>query len=185
MNAKLVLGFARMWWAGLKVLCRWFAFYIVLAILSLPVTGLAYLIGDRAEGIPLVVFVILVTPIVFYLTSNYLLLLGDEEQAVAKDEGPAGGHAPRDHRLRMKILVSTGAAFVSFFFLTPSPDPLSVLIPGAAAAFVCGVSLLVLAQFHFMKSSPNSVQTLVCVLVCLGAILSAACFPFLLRILMA
>jgi hypothetical protein len=167
---ELALRFAHIWWAGFKVICRWLAFYIVLWLLWLPIVGLGYLIWNyvgRSLGVALIT---LIAPIPFYLTSRYLLLLGDDS--------PTDAGARTRHALRMKIVVSTAVAFLSGFVLTPSPDPFSALVLGIPAAFLCAVSLLILSRLRFMKSSSKSVQTQVCVLVCLVSVLSVACLLF-------
>ena len=178
-SMELALGFAHIWWAGFKVFCRWCAFYIVLGVLWLPITGLGYLVWDYVGQSLAVVVIILIVPIPFYLTSKYLLLLGDEDQASVEDkEGPADAGARTRHALRMKIVMSTAVAFLSGFVFTPSPDPFSALVFGMPAALLCGVSLLILSRSSFMKSSSKSVQTLVCVLVCIVSVLSVACLLF-------
>ena len=172
---ELALRFAHIWWAGFKVICRWAAFSIVLQVVGLPLAGLAYLTSGYADSI-LIVVIILLTPIPFYLTSKYLLLLGDRDQdAEEAAERPAGVDGRGGYGLRMKIIISTAVAFLSGFVVTPSPDPFSALVFGIPAAFLCGVSLLILSGFSFMKSSSKSVQTLVCVLVCIVSVLSVAC----------
>jgi hypothetical protein len=176
---ELTLRCAHMWWAGFKVFCRWCAFYIVLGVLWLPVTGLGYLVWDYVSQSLAVVLIILIAPIPFYLTSRYLLLLGNEDQAsVEGKEGPADAGARTRYALRTKIAMSTAVAFLSSFVLTPSPDPFSSLVFGTPAAFLCGVSLLILSRFNFLKSSSKSVQILVCVLVCMVSVLSVACLLF-------
>lgn len=178
-SMELTLRFAQMWWAGFKVFCRWCAFYIVLGVLCLPVTGLGYLVGDYVSQSLAVALIILIAPIPFHLTSRYLLLLGNEDQAPMEGkEGPADAGARTRYALRRKIAMSTAVVFFSSFVFTPSPDPLSSLVFGAPATFLCGVSLLILSRFSFMKSSSKSVQTLVCVLVCLVSVLSVACLLF-------
>ena len=97
MSNGLLLKLVRIWWAGFKVLCRWLAFWIVLVLLSLPAMGLAALVGDYAGYLLGTVFFVLIVPIVFYLTSKYLLLLGDNDRdGRQREESPtnAGKHAP-------------------------------------------------------------------------------------------
>jgi hypothetical protein len=176
---ELALRLAHIWWAGFKVFCRACAFYVVLGVLWLPVTGLAYLVWDYVGQSLAVAFILLIVPIPFYLTSRYLLLLGDEDQASAEGkEGSAAAGAQTRHGLRMKIALSTAVAFLSSVVFTPSPDPFSGVVFGTPAAFLCGVSLLILFRFSFLKSSSQPVQTLVCVLVCLVSVLSVACLLF-------
>jgi hypothetical protein len=176
---ELALRFVHIWWAGVKVSCRWCAFYIVLGVLWLPITGLGYLVWDYVGQSLGVALILLIAPIPSYLTSKYLLLLGDEDQApVEGKEGPADAGARTQHALRTKIALSTAVVFLSSFVFTPSPDPFSSLVFGTPAAFLCGVSLLILSRFSFMKSSSKSVQTLVCVLVCMVSVLAVACLLF-------
>jgi hypothetical protein len=176
---ELTLRFAHIWWAGFKVFCRWCAFYIVVGVLWLPVTGLGYLVWDYVSQSLAVALIILIAPIPFYLTSKYLLLLGDEDRAVVEDNGnPTESAGRRGCPLRMKIVMSVAVAFLSSFVFTPSPDLVSSLVFGTPAAFLCGVSLLILFRFSLLKSSSKSVQTLVCVLVCIVSVLAVACLLF-------
>jgi hypothetical protein len=71
-----------------------------------------------------------------------------------------------------KIVVSTVVAFLVGFLLLAPPDLISQLVCGLLVAFLCGVPLVVLGRFAFLKSASSSVQTLVCVLVWLIAVLS-------------
>jgi hypothetical protein len=162
-SMELTLRFAHMWWAGFKVSCRWCAFYIVLGVLCLPATGLGYLVWDYAGQGLAVALIILIAPIPFYLTSKHLHLL------------ESGG---KGYGLGAKILISMAVACVSGMVLTPSPDPLAGLVLGYAGAFLCGVSLLILSRFRFMKSASKSTHTLICVLVCVVSLLFAACLLF-------
>ncbi len=140
------------------------------------------LMGDYAGRILAAAFFVLVAPIVFYLTSRYLLLLGDEDwAAVEKKEGSTDAGGGRGYGLRKKIAISTAGAFVSSAVYVPSPDPLSFLILGTMAAFLCGVPLLILSRFQFMKSASSRVQTLVCVLVYLVTMLATLGFVLLSR----
>ena len=76
-----------------------------------------------------------------------------------------------------RIPISTIAAFlIGGVLVAPSPDPISMLVLGVGAAFLCAIPLLVLSRFSFMKSASTSVHTLVCVLVCMVAVLSVMCF---------
>jgi hypothetical protein len=180
---ELPLRLAHMWWAGFKVLCRWAAFLIVLTILWLPTAALVSLVGDSVGQTLGVAFLLLVAPIIFYLTSRYLLLLGDESQdAVANEERPTDAGERRGYGLRRKIAISMAAAFVSSAIFAPVPDMISCLILGTIAAFLCGVPLLILSRFPFMKSASSRVQTLVCVLVYLVAMLATLGYVLLLRI---
>ena len=181
----LTLRFAHMWWAGFKAFCRWCAFGIVLWILSLPIMGFAYLIGyfagNYVGSIFSTVFLVLVVPVVFYLISRHLLLLTDKERAVEGATGnPATVSGRRDHGLRSKILWSMAIAYSSAFFFGP-PDLISQFVFGIPAALLCGLSLLILSRFNFMKSSSKSVHTLVCVLVCLISVLFITCSLFVMQ----
>jgi amino acid permease len=179
---ELPLRLAHMWWAGFKVLCRWAAFLIVLTILWLPTVALVGLVGDYVGQTLGVAFLLLVAPMIFYLTSKYLLLLGDESQdAVADKEHPTDASERRGYGLRKKITISTAVAFLSSAIYAP-PDPLSILVLGTMAAFLCSVPLLILSRFQFMKSASSRVQTLVCVLVYLVAMLATLGYVLLLRI---
>jgi hypothetical protein len=80
-----------------------------------------------------------------------------------------------------KIVISTIAAFILGPLLFAPPDPLSMLVLGGAAAFLCAVPLLVLARFSFVKSASTSVHTLLCILVCLVAVLLLPAVSFLTR----
>ena len=73
-----------------------------------------------------------------------------------------------------RIAISTAVTFlVASLLLTPSADPFSALTIGLVAALLCGIPLLVLARFPFMKSASPSVHMLVAALVCLLASLLA------------
>jgi hypothetical protein len=79
--------------------------------------------------------------------------------------------------MKKKIVLSTAAAFlISGVLGPPSPDPFSSLVLGVEAAFLCAIPLLILSRLNVMKSASKSVHTLVCVLVCMVAVLSAECF---------
>ena len=52
------------------------------------------------------------------------------------------------------------------------PDTISQLTYGVISAFLCCAVLLILARFKFVKSSPNSMHILVCILVCIVSISS-------------
>lgn len=174
MNNGFFLKFVRIWWLGFKVFCRWTAFYVVLAIVFLPAAGLVALVGDNAGGIlsiALAVVMILVVPIVFYLTSKYLLLLVDDDHTVAEgEENPPQAGTGSNRRMRDKIVISTVVAFCISSWLSP-PDAVAALVLGFESAFLCGAALLILARSNFMKSSPRSIQALVCVLVCILSVL--------------
>lgn len=73
--------------------------------------------------------------------------------------------------MKVKIIVTTIIAYFvgSFLFLG---DALTSLVFGIESAFLCCVSLLILNRRKFVKSSPNSMHTLVCVLVCMVSVLS-------------
>ena len=80
-----------------------------------------------------------------------------------------------------KIIISTIIAFLIGYSLGP-PDLISQLIIGFVAVLLCCVPLLILARFNFVKSSSNSMHTLVCVLVCVISVLSVLCVLSLYRI---
>ncbi len=174
---------ARAWWAGFTVFYRWVAFWIVLSILWLPAAGLAYLLGDDTGPTFVVLFAVLCGPIVFYLTSRYLLLLGDDDHAVEPaGESPADTGRQEDRHLRRKIVLSAGVAYLAVVLLTLSPDPLTGLVPGTAAAFLCGIPLLILARSRFLKAASDPIHSLVCALVCLTAVLLVMCLLLFQRI---
>jgi hypothetical protein len=83
----------------------------------------------------------------------------------------------RSHAMMKKIVISAVAAFFFSGVLgTPSPDPFSMLVLGTGAALLCAIPLSILSQLSVMKSASGSVHTLICILVCLVAILSVWCF---------
>ena len=174
MNNKLLLKIVRIWWVGFKVACRWGAFYMVLTILFLPVAGLTALVGDNAGGIlsvVLAVAIVLIVPIVFYLTSKYLLLLGGDDQDVTEgNENTPHAGTGSNRRMRDKVMISTVVAFCISTWLSP-PDAVAALVFGFGSAFLCGAALLILARSNFMKSSSRSMQALVCILVCILSVL--------------
>lgn len=159
--------------------CLWFAFGIVLTLLWLPLAILASFLGDSAACEWTVsVLVLLLAPIPFYFTSKYLCLLGDENRPTPQGEaGPSGAAQRKGYPPSAKILVSAGVAFFSGTLL-PSPDLVSQISTGGMMVFLCGVSLAILARFAFMKSASRSMQTLVCALVCLVAVLFTLCLLF-------
>ncbi|MCP4614059.1 MAG: hypothetical protein GY845_35680 [Planctomycetes bacterium] len=73
--------------------------------------------------------------------------------------------------MNVKIIVTTIIAYFvgSFLFLG---DALTSLVFGIESAFLCCVSMLILNRRKFVKSSPNSMHTLVCILVCIVSVLS-------------
>ncbi len=98
------------------------------------------------------------------------------------EEGPTAAGGRRGYGLGKKITISTAVAFVSSAVYVPAPDPLSYFVLGAMAAFLCGVPLLILSRFQFMKSASSRVQTLVCVLVYLVAMSAMLGYVLLLGI---
>jgi integral membrane sensor domain MASE1 len=73
--------------------------------------------------------------------------------------------------MKAKIAISTIVAFLISFMLSP-PDLVSQIILGFVSALLCFIPLLILARCKFMKSSPNTMHTLVCILVCMVSFLS-------------
>lgn len=168
MNKKLLPKIVQIWWEGFKVACRLGALGIVLTIFFLLALGLTILSGEYAGRILIVVLAVFVFPIVLYSTSRYLLLLDGNGRDVA--EG-------KDYAMRDKIIISTVASFCIISFLSP-PDAVSQLILGSAGAFLCAVTLLILARCDFMKSSSRYLQALVCVLVCMVSVLLVFLYLF-------
>jgi hypothetical protein len=182
---ELTLRFAHMWWAGFKVFCRWCVFWIVLTLLLtvlwLPFTELTSVIGDYAARTLGGISLVLIVPLIFNLTSQYLLLLGSDIQGVTKGrEGPLDAAEQKKLALRGKIVTSTGVAFLSGFFVSP-PDLVSALANDAVIAFLCAVPLLILARFPFLQSASNRRQTLICAIICLAAILAFVCLLLISR----
>jgi len=179
MNDGLSAKLVRIWWAGFKVLCRWLAFCIVLVILWLPAMALTGLVGDYAGYVLGIILFILIVPIVFYLTSKYLLLLGDNGQNDVRGAEAVSGASPTtpaagkstNKTVREKIVISTLAAFLVSFSLGP-PDLVSQYALGFMAMFLCGALLLILARTNFMKSVSSPMQTLICILICTASVLS-------------
>jgi len=59
-----------------------------------------------------------------------------------------------------QIVISTVAAFlISGVLGVPSPDPLTTLVLGLEAAFLCAVPLLVLSRLNLMRLASTSVHT--------------------------
>lgn len=73
--------------------------------------------------------------------------------------------------MKKKIIISTMIAFFISFVLGPA-DAISQLTYGVISAFLCCAALLILARFKFVKSSPSSIHTIVCILVCIVSVLS-------------
>ncbi len=168
---EMSLRLAQVWWAGLKVLCRWCAFGIVLSFFWFPLAALAYLVGGYVDRKLAFVLTILLAPIPFYFASRYLRLLDGGDWDASQDTGSL---------LRTKIIVSTAVALLCGYLLSP-PDLVSTIVLGVPMALSCGISLLILSRFRFMKSASPSVQTLVCALTCAVAVLLAVCLLFGLR----
>ena len=80
--------------------------------------------------------------------------------------------------MKKKIITSTMIAFFICFVLGP-PDLINQLTLGLMSAFLCCAALLILTRFKFVKSSPNSMHTLVCLLVCIVSVLSVQWLPWL------
>jgi hypothetical protein len=79
MSNQILAKVFQIWWAGVRVFFRWFAFCIVLVALWFPAMAIANLVGNYAGYVLGIVFSILMVPLLFYLTSKYLLLLGDND----------------------------------------------------------------------------------------------------------
>jgi len=77
--------------------------------------------------------------------------------------------------MKKKIVISTIVAFCIGGALAP-PDTVAQLANGLLAALLCAVPLLILARCGFVKTASKSVHTLVCVLVCMVAVLAFACY---------
>jgi ABC-type anion transport system duplicated permease subunit len=80
-----------------------------------------------------------------------------------------------------KIIIAAVIAYAIGCLLGP-PDRISQIVFGLMAAVVCAVPLLILARFPFVKTASKPVHTLVCVLVCMIAVLSLFCYTLVLRI---
>jgi hypothetical protein len=183
-NQNLSRWLVGTWWAGVKLLLRWTAVSVVLAIFWLPLMPLTYFIGEQAGGVLRVAFFVLCAPIVFYLTARYLHLVSEDDRDVNLCQESASPAAQRNEGgMRRKIAIGgVMAFFMGALLLSPSPDPFSALVIGVAGAILCWVPLLVLARFRFMKSASPSVQTLIVAVVCILAVLLLACLPFVNRI---
>jgi hypothetical protein len=73
--------------------------------------------------------------------------------------------------MKGKVVIATIAAFLISGWGLSGPDPFTAIVLGFAAAILCCVPLLILAGRKFVQRSPNAMQTLVCVLVCMVAVL--------------
>jgi len=73
--------------------------------------------------------------------------------------------------MKGKIVIATVAAFFVSGWLLTGPDPFTAIVLGFAAAVLCFVPLVILAGRKFVQKSPRAMQTLVCALVCIVAIL--------------
>ena len=189
MDNKFVLKFVRIWWAGFKVCCRWLAFYIVLAIVFLPFAGLDALIGNNAGrilAVPLVLFIILVVPIVFYLASKYLHLLGDDDRDVARGEQsppPPGAESNaqmgdgimKKTTVRRMLLAAPAGFLIMAAILTPSPDVFSQVVMAFMMTLVCWTLAFIISRFKSFAQTPESVKRLIVVFVCLLSITMTVC----------
>jgi hypothetical protein len=127
------------------------------------------------------IFFILTVPIVFYLTSKYLLLLGDDDRDVAQGEEnqpPSGagsnaqirGRIMKTSTLRATVVtVPIVFAFVSAI-LTP-PDVVSQIFLMAQMLLVAGVLAFIVSRFKSFAQTPENIRRLLIVLVCLLSIL--------------
>jgi len=182
-NQGLLLRLAGIWWAGVKLLLQWVAVGIVATIFLLPVVLLIYFVGEQAGRVLLGAFYVLCMPIIVCLTSRYLYLFGEGDRVVNEHQGgPSPVTESNEGKMRTKIATSVAVAFLIAVLLLSGPDPFSALSNGVIAALLCGIPLLVLARFHFMKSASPSVHTLVAALVCVLAVLLLACLLFMQRI---
>jgi hypothetical protein len=73
--------------------------------------------------------------------------------------------------MNIKIIISAVIVYLVGSFLARF-DPLSSLVYGIESVFLCCITLLILSRRKFVKSSSNSIHTLVCVLVCIISVLS-------------
>jgi hypothetical protein len=137
-------------------------------MLWLPLAGLAYLVGQYVDRKLALVLTMLLAPIPFYFAAKYLRSLDGGDWDVSQDTG---------NPLRTKIIVSTAVALLCGYLLSP-PDLITEITAGVPMAFLCGISLLILSRFRFMKSASPSVQTLVCALTCAVAVLLTVCLLF-------
>lgn len=183
-NQEPLLRLVGIWWAGAKLFLQWFAVQIVVTIFCLPVIPVIYFVGEQAGLVVIGAFCVLCMPVIVCLTARYLHLLGEDDRDASEHQG---GSIPATKTnagtIRRKIAISMAVAFLlAPLLLTPSPDPFSALTGGLIAALLCGVPLLVLARFPFMKSASPSVHTLIAGLVCFLAIVLLACLLFMQRI---
>ena len=77
--------------------------------------------------------------------------------------------------MKKKIIISAIVAYCIGYLLSP-PDMMSQLTNGLLAALLCTIPLLILAGRGFVKTASTSVHTLICVLVCMVAVLAFACY---------
>ncbi len=85
--------------------------------------------------------------------------------------------------MKERIVIAIIIAFVAGPQLAyPGPDPLNFLVGGSEAALLCAVPLLILARLAFMRTASKSVQTLVCGLICVVAILLLTCQSLAVRV---
>jgi hypothetical protein len=176
---RSLIKYTKIWWEGFKIFCGLFAFGIVLFIVELPILALTGLVGEVAGRIIGIVFLVFLTPIIFYFISRYLVFWSGEERKLIKSDDDATDAGEKSNRvMRGKIIISSVIAFIVAAILSP-PDPIAALTLGTGLAFLCAVTLLVLARFKFMKSSPSSMHTVVSILVC--TVLVLLCAVWLLR----
>ena len=80
--------------------------------------------------------------------------------------------------MKVKIIISTIIAFLISSLVSP-PDTLTALILGIESMLFCCVALLILARCKFVKSTSNSMHTLVCILVLMISVLFVQWPPWL------
>jgi hypothetical protein len=178
MVKKFLIKYVKIWWAGVKVFCRWCAFWIVLFILWLPAMALTDLVGTYAGYIFGMVVLLLIVPIIFFLTSKYLLLLGDEEQPVRDGnedstsvDGKRNGETGRSILLRKPLLlfIILLSFSIASVIITP-PDPITQVSAIAVMVIIFGILIFIISRFKSFAQTPETIKILIVALACLLSI---------------
>jgi len=187
MDKKFLFRLAQIWWVGFKVMCRWFAFGIVLTVLFFPATALSEFVHSLAGHIVSIIYVLLIVPIVFYITSRYLLLLGDNAPDMTHDSesaSKADQHGQKVPEVQVSqttakpvfpaalllLLVLTTAATV----ITP-PDVVVQVVAAAEMVIVYGIVIFIISRFKSFKQTPETIKKMIMVLLCLLSVSIVFC----------
>ena len=169
------------------MMCRWFAFGIVLTFLFFPATLLSEFVYSLAGHIVSITYVLLVVPIVFYITSRYLLLLGDNAPDMTHDSESA--YKENQHGQEVpKVQVSQPTAkpvfpdalllllvfIIAAAIITP-PDVLCQIVAAAEMLILYGTVIFIISRFKSFQQTPDTMKKVIKILLCLFTISIVFC----------